>query len=71
MIYNNIDIADLWQQELLKRTAMVYLELKRYSGIKRSLTAGLGKDLMSCHYNVLSKFLTYFKGLILTRQSVF
>lgn len=38
MIYNSIiDIADLWQQELLRRTAMVCFELKHYSGINISL----------------------------------
>lgn len=51
--------------------AMVHLELKHYSVINRSLIAGLGKDIMSYHYHVLSKFLTYLEGLILTRQSVF
>lgn len=72
MIYNSIIyIAKLWQQELLRRTAMVHLELKHYSVINRSLIAGLGKDLTSYHYHVLSKFLTYLEGLILTRQSVF
>lgn len=50
---------------------MVHLELKHYSVINRSLIAGLGKDIMSYHYHVLSKFLTYLEGLILTRQSVF
>lgn len=72
MIYNSIiDIANLWQQELLQRTAMVYLEMKHYSVVNSSLIAGLGKDLMRYYYNVLSKFLTYLEGLILTRQSVF
>lgn len=50
---------------------MLYLELKHYSVINRSLIAGLGKDLMSYHYNVSSKFLTYLEGLILTRQFIF
>lgn len=50
---------------------MMYLELKHYNVINISLIAGLDKDLMSYHYNVLSKFLTYLEGLTLTRQSVF
>lgn len=50
---------------------MMYSELKRYNVIDISLIAGLDKDLMSYHYRVLSKFLTYLEGLMLTRQSVF